>query len=348
MDSLLYFILSKNGDIRLKIALVYLGNTLPRYVIDNLNYLKDVVPSGSLIFISEDNKSLEKVARIGIETWKCSDPNDSWNKVKAKLSHPEAFRNGFWFKTTARFFAILEYMQNTEESVLQIEADVWIAKNFPFTKFEEIIDKIAFPLESMTTGAASILWIPNLELMQTLIKFAEIEFSKDGHSTDMTILGQFSIENPNITFVLPSLLSNSHNLENDTSEVLDNSFSQYVQFDGLFDPLTYGLFLLGIDARNSRGYKILFSRPSAHTVPAETYNYSFEEDILHVESRTKEKLPLYCLHVHSKDRSIFNNRRRSRTLMKRIEQSQYGVRKEFEMTIFLKQGIHFLKKKMNR
>ena len=348
MDSLLYFILSKNGDIRLKIALVYLGKTLPRYVIDNLNYLKDVVPSGSLVFISEDNKSLEKVASIGIVTWKCSDPDISWNKVKTKLSHPEAFRDGFWFKTTARFFAISEYMQTTEESVLQIEADVWIAKNFPFTKFKEITDKIAFPLESKTTGAASILWIPNFELMQSLIKFAEIEFSKNGYSTDMTILGKFSIENPNMTFVLPSLLPNSRNLENDLSEVSGNSLSQHVQFDGLFDPLTYGLFLLGIDARNLRGYKILFSRPSAHTVPVETYNYSFEEDILHVESRTKEKLPLYCLHVHSKDRSIFNNRDRASTLIKRIEQSQYGVRKEFEMTIFLKQGIHFIKKKINR
>ena len=348
MDSLLYFILSKNGDIRLKIALVYLGNTLPRYVIDNLNYLKDVVPSGSLIFISEDNKSLEKVARIGIETWKCSDPNDSWNKVKAKLSHPEAFRNGFWFKTTARFFAISEYMQNTGESVLQIEADVWIAKNFPFTKFMDIRDKIAYPLESMTTGAASILWIPNLELMQMLIEFAEIEFSKDGHSTDMTILGKFSIEKPRVTYVLPSVLSNNQNTKNNLSEVSDDAESQGVKFDGLFDPLTYGLYLLGIDARNSRGYKILFSRPSAHIVPAETYNYSFEEDILHVESRRKEKLPLYCLHVHSKDRSIFNNRHRASTLIKRIEQSQYGVRKEFEMIIFLKQGIHFLKKKINR
>lgn len=331
----------------MKIVIVYLGNSLPLYVLDNLRYIKDVVPSGSLVFISEDDKILAKVSKIGVDTWKCTDPNISWNEVRSKLSHPENFRNGFWFKTIARFFAISQYMRLTGESVLQIEADVWLAKNFPFVKFEEICDKIAFPLESKATGAASILWIPKLELLDTLLELVENELILNGHATDMTILGKFSMQYPKLTFILPSIVPQLEDYENKVLITMDSKQQVPVEFGGLFDPLTYGLFLLGADARNSRGFKILFSRPTAHSALAETYKYFFETDLLYVQSENSSKIPLYCLHVHSKDRSIFNNKRRARTLELRIAQSEQGVRKEFEIVVYLNQSIKYFRKKMN-
>jgi len=310
-------------------------------------YLKDVVPSGSLIFISEDEKILAKISKIGIDTWKCTDPNISWNKVRSKLSHPENFRNGFWFKTIARFFAISQYMELTGESVLQIEADVWLARNFPFDKFEEICDKIAFPLETKATGAASILWIPKLELLDTLLELVENELILNGHATDMTILGKFSIQYPRLTFILPSIVPQLEDYGNGVLITVDSKSQVSVEFGGLFDPLTYGLFLLGADARNSRGFKVLFSRPTEHSVLAETYKYYFEKDLLYVQSKYGSKIPLYCLHVHSKDRSIFNNKHRARTLELRIAQSEQGVRKEFEVVVFLNQSMKYLRMRMN-
>ena len=80
---------------------------------------------------------------MGIQVWLYQENKSENSRLKENSNLPMSFRQGFWFSTTSRFFALEAFSrENKNAKILQIESDVWLSPNFPFSKFENIEPEI--------------------------------------------------------------------------------------------------------------------------------------------------------------------------------------------------------------
>lgn len=258
-----------------------------------------------MVFISDSEISLKRVKSLEIETWKCSNPAVSWSLISDNWSFSRKFRDDFWFKTLARFYSLHEFMQShSGVSVLHIESDVLLLKNFPFEIFENLGNCISYPLKSDHEGIASLLYISDSLIAQKLISYIE-DCSKVKESiTDVSILGSFFKDYAELYFPMPSALPVSiDNDQNDSNIEVDLSRNLEF-FGGIFDASSIGIYFTGEDPRNANGFIRLFS-PLDHPIPVHDYIFNFTDSILSATYK-KTTANVFSLHIHSKDLRLFN------------------------------------------
>jgi hypothetical protein len=311
----------------MRVAIVYLGNNAPKYVFDNLRYLRTNFPNINLVFISDSDKSLNLAKKIGAEIWYYHENVGEKTNFQKNSSLPMNFRAGFWYTTTSRFFAIENYMENhSGEQLLQIEADVWISPNFPFEKFKDLpkdVD-IAFPLETEITGAASILYLRDANAARNFCLEVRKDLLENSGATDMTILGKISKDRKLHSLVLPVVPYESGALNPETSPGITQKISQSLDyFGGVFDSVTYGLYLAGEDPRNHRGMHYRFRRQASHLVYCDKIKFVAKSDGIYLCDTTD--VPLFNLHIHSKDRSAWRSDYLKIKIPLTIQKSKEGV-----------------------
>lgn len=292
----------------MKIAYVYLGESeIPRYVLENLTNTQKKFAQEELVFISDNPKSILIVENLGIEAWRCSNQATLNSEALNSMSHPMEFRSGFWFNTLARFFALEEFMESSgENELLQIEADVWLSPNFPFSKFENFTIELAYPMESVARGAASVLYIGSIQAIKDFNNYCKLELRSSPDATDMTLLGSYCENHPDRVFVLPSG-KNSTYFKDFTPDYISTEGSSHASyFGGVFDPLTYGMHLFGVDAKNHRGILKLFGDVPIHVIGIHTLEFNLIDHELYV-SKGSEVTPIFNLHIHSKNLKVFRN-----------------------------------------
>ena len=293
----------------MKIAYVYLGKSeLPRYVLENLTNTKSKFPHQDLVFISDNLKSISIVENSGIEAWRCSNQVTLNSEALNSMSHPMEFRSGFWFNTLARFFALEEFMESSGESeLLQIEADVWLSQNFPFAKFESFTRELAYPMESIGRGAASVLYIGSIQAIKDLNDYCKLELRLHPDATDMTLLGSYCETHPDRVLVLPSGENSTFFKDFTPSYISSEGSSHASYFEGIFDPLTYGMHLFGVDPKNHRGILKLFTDTPHHALAIRTLEFDLIDNEIYAR-KGSEVTPIFNLHIHSKNLKIFKNK----------------------------------------
>lgn len=270
----------------------------------------------------------------GIKIFRCNALSNEFSTFKSKTAHPIDFRNGFWFKTIARFFAIKQFMKVYPESILQIEADVWISKEFPFKSFEMISGEIAYTMETGLTGSAAILWIKNFESSSKLCAITEQMIESDPNTTDMRILGEIALEKKMEVTFLPTNPESNSSHEN-------GNFSNY-----LFDPLSYGIYFLGEDPKNHRGVRKYGQTYENHLLkPSALKIYFNEANQIKISSLESFKdFTLVNLHNHSKDLRVFKTNSSQKLL--KIKINSFRKRNEIVFPIFIRLSIYYVYKKI--
>ncbi len=238
---------------------------------------------------------------MGLTPWICSDVRTSWNQVSNSSGHKISFRNDFWFKTVARFYALYEYQKSDPKTpLLHVEADVWLSPSFPMQIISEIQGKIAYPLKNLSEGIASTLYISDLGISEALIDFSEKCFRTNPLSTDVSILGSFHLDSPELFENLPTLPLSFTILQEPSSPNLPESLNRnFEKFHGIFDSSSLGIHFTGVDPRNNWGVRTLFSSPVA---PMDLNKVVIEIEggfpFLVYEDR---RIEVFSLHIHSKD-----------------------------------------------
>jgi hypothetical protein len=316
------------------IVLVYLGSTWPSYVELNLRYLVKNFQSHQIHFIGDSDYVLNRAKGVGARTFKTKNWREVYRETYDLLEHPMEFRSGFWFNTIARFFAISEFQQLTKRPLLQIECDVLIFKNFPFNSFAKLRDKIAFSMENLGQGSASILWIGNELLSTELVKTILCLVSQDPKHTDMTILGSIARGSILPTIVLPTLHPALH-LE--ASEESSFYSANWEIFNGCFDALNYGMYIVGSDPRNSKGVSRIFQNREEQIIPSDLQAFRLDaaNNSFVLELANGTSYPLYCLHNHAKDKRIWS-KKQTKLLNRRSRQfaRSRSIRRRFYPSAF--------------
>ncbi len=304
-------------------ALVYLGEKVPEYVFRNLAYLKAKFPEESIYFVSDSESALDKADGVGVKTFR-SGTSPTLNQIlDQNLTHPKSFRGNFWLHTTSRFFALMELSNHIHEPLIQIEADVFLLPTFPASSFLPIT-KLAFPLESKVTGAASIFYIPNPESIAHFVTFILESTAQNGSETDMTLLGKYWILNPERVEILPSL---PEGLASATENSAIRAASANLRaFKGLFDPLSYGMYLLGADPSNNYARTIFGEKPEAHLISSLPLKFEQRKNSLFLVFE-EAAYEIFCLHVHSKNIRIFDLQRFNHEIAKGIICAEKSTKK---------------------
>ena len=329
----------------MKVVYIYLGESrLPGYVLENLASTKQKFPLSDIVFISDNSQTLKSVSEIGINIWRCSNQVNLNSSVFESMNHPMNFRSGFWFNTLARFFALEEYMESTlETEVIQIEADVWLSASFPFEKFRGFSSELAYPLESVGRGAASVLYVGSLQAIKNFNAYCKNETINSPTSTDMTLLGSYLETYPSRVIQLPTAPSTSFFKDFVPNHISLDASSQHSYFEGIFDPLTFGMHLFGVDAKNNRGILKLFTDPAHHILAVRELDFVMDGNDI-IVNKNEESTQLYNLHIHSKNIKIFKSDNSAEEILRLISMRRDHEVNQLVWGVFLSSGFGKIRK----
>ncbi len=300
---------------------MHLGKSIPKHLRLNIERCLTLFPDIPVVLIINRACRNPKIQNLEIFYY---DQGSEWQRLDGNLSHPKDFRNNFWLTSLARFVALEKYLDTHCGEILHVESDVILAPDFPFNKFSALVKPIAFPILSRSQGIASILYIRNVETAKSLVSLTMEMSSVDSKATDMLVLRKFYDSYPKITQVIPIGPSDSGVYRENTDHQLFSEIDTAVQiFAGCFDGLDIGYFIYGVDPRNDRGRKhIRESLPNNYLmVRSMNIQFSKARNFLNVGSLDNEDLvPLYTLHIHSKNPALFRNSNPAKSLHRGVNE----------------------------
>jgi hypothetical protein len=331
----------------MNLLVVYLGTKIPTYAVSNLIDIKARFSKHQLYLVCDDSRVASKVQKRGINILQVEKDSSFKRLFEEKSDLPSDFRNGFWYYTIARFSALKEAQRILSSPVIQIEADVWLADNFPFDKFTSLREEIAFSLETPDKGSASILYLKNFAAAEKLQVLAESMLYESPKDTDMVILGKICSRKLMRARILPTLAPCDLAPHEDKMPFRESDIKF---FGGIFDALPYGMCLLGEDPRNHRG-RIKVNQVLDHQIiPKRNFDFelSLKGDLFLIDKDGKS-VPLFNLHNHSKNKELWKNQTK-RLLTKRIKRRRRNkhVYYRLDLPVFLLQALVALKRRFTR
>lgn len=328
----------------MNIVFVHFGKKLPSHLRSNMLRTAHLFEDKKIYLISD---RLHKGLPTGLAQF-IVDMDGPSQEVEKKLLHPREFRDNFWFTTLRRFLVFEQFMRQHTEPMLHIESDVLISEDFPFSKFETLSRKFAFPLISNIQGIPSVLFLQNLEAAIQLRNLTISESNLNPATTDMLILRKLCEQSTAEVLVLPSGPSDKMLYRQNTeSEYLIFQKIGLDLFGGIFDGAVLGQYFFGDDPRNNRGIRNLFIDSKYSLLMASKLNCAFspQRNFIDVESGNR-LIPIFSLHIHSKDVRVFSEKKLQGLLSIRIVQSKHGMRSEFLLKIAISQILKSLKRRI--
>ena len=229
---------------RQKLVFVYLGNRLPRYARKSI-VLAQKLSGLDVVLVTERRfwwPGSGKCERYILgESYKPELIETDIDEKRAK------FRNGFWLKTTERFFALNEYMRNNNiNECFHAELDNLVfANNRLAIELNNFGSGLFVPFDSPNRAIASFMFVNSNEILAKFCRFAAQHI---GTKNDMELLALFGQMHSDEVFALPT------NLDNETLYAgLSAVGIQTIDIEktGIFDAAAIGQWYFGIDPRNS-------------------------------------------------------------------------------------------------
>lgn len=290
----------------LSIVFVQLGKSKPKHLISNIELVHFMFPETSInCVVSKESRVVKSMPPyVNISTYEpSSEINEAFNLKSIDLK----FRNGFWRYSLERLIAVESlHAKHRNQSYLHVESDVLLLPHFPWYKFSELKHVCWLPVNPIN-DIASLLYFPNYESTKEFKKDLLDYFRNSSQPTDMKGLSHLRHKFPDKYKTLP--ISHASLPKLNTVEV-DTSLEGEVDFGGLFDALNIGMWLTGIDPRNTYGFLELFATKKIvidnSFIDPSNYTIKFsKENGLYFENGN-EKISIYNLHIHSKSLRIFS------------------------------------------
>jgi hypothetical protein len=163
--------------------------------------------------------------------------------------------------------------------------------------------------------------------------------TKDSQTTDMLILRSFYDLHPDIIQAIP-IGPSDHGVyrEGNDDQLFSDMKSAVSIFGGCFDGLDIGYFVYGVDPRNDKGRKhIRRSLPNNYLlVPSMKILYSQKRDFIDVgPDDFGRMIPLYSLHIHSKNSKLIRISRKSKELQRGADEYRLPEKYKFVPLIFI-------------
>jgi hypothetical protein len=274
------------------LVFVYLGKRLPKYAIESINFaLKN---SKMPIVLISNIVNLPKFESLVEHYFYANVEKSEFTEVDEK------FRNGFWIKTTERFFALEEFMKvRNIEKCFHAELDnvIFNISNVS-VELDKIGDGIFVPRDHEDRAIGSLVYVNSLRIYSDFCQFAR---SHNYCLNDMEILADFLKKYPDKAFPLSSspVLEIGIDVKN-----LKVSREDRLYEVGLFDAAAIGQWYFGIDPRNTRRKVTNRFKNEKYSGDLSDFWLTWDEPISKMSLSSKTQVftekSLFNLHIHSK------------------------------------------------
>jgi hypothetical protein len=327
-------------------AWVHLGRTrIPKYLVKNIERTEEMYPDVKhFIIIDHEINNHVKIGR-NVEAVLLGKTKDVWSEPFARMQHDLTFRGSFWFNSMARFKALALFMERRDlESVIHIESDVILSKSFPVQAFSKLEGKLAYAFESPERGIASVLYVGSYRAIVDLVDFCEIRLRSDSKLTDMTALALFRDKNPDKVIVLPTIPK----LRGEYSRQKYREFAENSEvFSGIFDGISIGQYLFGVDPRNNRGFRRVYWHDPNHLFNPTKVIFRCRNGNLYITDG-QDEFKVFNLHIHSKDLRAFDRRKFEKLVLKRIGMSETHQKHEVDFRVLLRVLLQSFVRRVNK
>ena len=286
------------------IILVHTGTVFESYINDCITQLKKFNLKIHLIL---SDCLFDKVEHKDVILVKAEDYLDDYYNNFNLLGHDNSFRDGFWIRTSTRFFQINSYARNNKvQSFFHIEND-----NLLFTELDKIGEflesqpyDMAVVIDSEQRCIPSIVWFRDSKITQILSEHIFLNNSVN----DMTNLYNFFLLNRNIVTNLPIGPSNIDQTQFISSSGIRYSgninYSNFYDDIGfIFDGAAIGQYLAGIDNRNNQNTIGFVNETTIFDVSKFEFKWILDSPVI-IENGKKIKIS--NLHIHSKNLKLIN------------------------------------------
>ena len=278
----------------LKLIFIYLGGTVPNYVLSNINRTSSLFGLDTYFVVREANLShFSDRLNKNIEVRRLQQSDTLLN---SKLDHDWSFRNGFWFYTLERLIALKQIHEWFDEdtAILHIEADMLLFHSFPFKL--GLGKKLKWFKHDNRNDVASLVFSPDKAetywLHDEILKLAK----SDPQLTDMSALFKIRQLNPERINTFPDLFEVSKDQES----------------IGIFDGLAIGQWLTGMDPRNTYGFTVLHENSDFTSYSGQRISELLERATFKMSSEGSVQVAaggdltnLHCIHAHVKNHELF-------------------------------------------
>jgi hypothetical protein len=335
----------------MRLVLIYLGETIPKHFWQSAKHMLNVQDEYPIDIITSEHLVEKPISDSRIRYFKY-EPQPDITHMLDSLHIDKSFRNGFWRFSLERLFAFTQHHEDfTSESLLHIESDILIFRNFPFTTFEKL-SKLSWSKVDENRDVGALVFSPTAEashwFQETMCRLAKTIENMD----DMRLLSLISRNHKSKILILPStprvqssLLDTRVEITEENCEMLCSEFSK---FQGIFDPAGLGIWITGTDPRNHFGVTKKFDRKlledaMTYIDPSKVeYKYDVGSYLTYIEN--SQRIPIYTLHIHSKNKKYFSPEVES-FIAEDVERSSSGkISTEFSIRILADLVVHNWKK----
>ncbi len=286
------------------VVLVHTGTVFENYINDCITQLKKF---NFRIHLILSECLLNEVLHDDIILSKAEDYLDNYYNTFIISGHDTSFRDGFWQRTSTRFFIINSYVcKNNLQSFFHIEND-----NLIFTDLDKVSDflqsqsyDMAVVIDSEQRCIPSVVWFRDKNITQRL---SEYIYNNNGVNDMTNLYNFFSLNRNSVTNlpIIPSYVEQS-NLVSTTGirysgEINYSNF--YDELNCIFDGAAIGQYLGGIDTRsNPRDTEGFVNETTIFDVSK--FSFSWSDSKPYFGNNT---IPIVNLHLHSKNLKKFIN-----------------------------------------
>lgn len=320
----------------MKIVFAHFNSKIPKYLLLNLKRTILLFPLHEVYLITDQDVGKIKIKNLSVSKYNVS---ENWNYLEELIQHPKFFRNNFWFTSLARLIAIAEFVKNHNEEILHIESDVIISSDFPFQVFSKLNVDFSFPVVNSDQAIASCLYIGNSRAADELIRISLESAAENNLTTDMYVLKRLAESKITKFQLLPSSISSREALDNANEQFLLEIKEALSIYSGIFDGSDIGLYLFGEDPRNNRGLsKLRYRKYINYLNVRKLFIISgFNREFPYVSDlENNVQIPIYSLHIHSKNPNLFKVNRIRKIISKSVKASVKEPKNIFSPMIFIR------------
>jgi len=174
---------------------VWIGDELPSWAIISINIAIENFKCNVYLLLSKYNRQIdEKCIQVEIKSF--------YNFQESNfISNNDKFRDGFWIKTTERFFILRDFVEkNNITSFFHAELDNLIFNLSTLSqKFDKIGAGLYIPKDSINRCIASLIYVNDIKVIYEFCEYVICNPKK--LSNDMLLLGDFSEFNKNVYYL---------------------------------------------------------------------------------------------------------------------------------------------------
>lgn len=283
------------------------------YVIINQNFKHHFAEFSPSVFTGHEKGNGNEMATTSpVKLVYVESLNDRYHYY-SRTRMDKNFRNGFWALTSMRIFCIHAFMEKYGiKDVIHTENDVVLYYNCDELMEKVERNKIYVPFHSLTINVISVIYIPNAAVLNLLLMNWNVDV------LDMYVFFHFKKMMPHLVETFPIFKEQTEFKEDAVKRMVCNNFDKFEQ---IFDGVAIGQYLGGIDPRNvenSMKSTVGFVNKEC-CIKYDGYRFIWKEipiisgeDNVIEETMKKpfvcvgeDEIPIFNLHVHSKDLAKF-------------------------------------------